>query len=251
MGSEIHIIGIRGIPEVNLGDDMAALICAAMNEQDISLEEGDIIVISQKVVSKSEGCVLRLKDVRPSKFAHEIGATQGRDPRLIEVILGESRRIVRMSQDVLITETHHGFICANAGVDTSNLPEDETVTLLPRDPDASARWIRERLWATSGIRIAVIISDTFGRPWREGTVDVALGVSGLTPLRDYRQIPDIAGHLLRVTVVADADQIASATELVRRKTDRTPAAIVRGFSYQTGEETGHLLIRRPEHDLFR
>ncbi|HSE97447.1 MAG TPA: coenzyme F420-0:L-glutamate ligase [Blastocatellia bacterium] len=250
MQSEIRVIGIPGLPEITAGDDLSSLIARAIRESSIKLLQSDILVIAQKIVSKAEGRTVDLNTIEPSEPAREWAAKYDKDPRAVEVVLRESRRIVRMERGVLIAETRHGYVCANAGVDSSNTPED-TVVLLPEDPDSSARRIRSSLEAEFGINVAVIISDTFGRPWREGLVNVALGVAGLDPLIDYRGEPDSHGRQMRVTVIAVADELASAAELVMRKTAGVPAAIIRGFEYEPRESSAAGLIRRPELDLFR
>lgn len=239
-----------GLPEVVAGDDPAALIVAAARASDIEILQGDVLVIAQKIVSKAEGRTVRLDSVEPSELARSWAARYDKDARAVEVALRESRRIVRMERGVLISETRHGFVCANAGVDSSNTPEG-TVVLLPEDPDASARRIQSALEGEFEVGIAVIISDTFGRPWREGLVNVALGVAGIAPLIDYRGERDSHGRQMRVTVIAVADELASAAELIMRKTDGVPVVIIRGFAYQARETSAAELIRRPDLDLFR
>jgi coenzyme F420-0:L-glutamate ligase/coenzyme F420-1:gamma-L-glutamate ligase len=247
----VCIIGITGIPEVRPGDDLAALIVRAAHATGIPLQEGDIVVVTQKVVSKAEGCLVDLATVEPSPFAHHIARLWGKDPRHVEVILRQSRRIVRMDRGVLICETHHGFICANAGVDASNVPGEGVVSILPPDPDASARRLREGIKGLTGVRVAVIITDTFGRPWREGTTNVAIGVAGMAPLADYRGWRDPYGKELRVSVAAVADEVAGAADLVMNKTARVPVAVVRGFPYQPAPGSARPLLRDPTADLFR
>jgi coenzyme F420-0:L-glutamate ligase/coenzyme F420-1:gamma-L-glutamate ligase len=241
---------VPGLPEVVAGNDPAALIVAAARASDIEILQGDVLVIAQKIVSKAEGRTVRLDSVEPSELARNWAARYDKDARAVEVALRESRRIVRMERGVLISETRHGFVCANAGVDSSNTPEG-TVVLLPEDPDASARRIRAALEREFEVEIAVIISDTFGRPWREGLVNVALGVAGLAPLIDYRGERDSHGRQMRVTVIAVADELASSAELVMRKTDGVPVVIIRGFAYQARVTSAAELIRRPDLDLFR
>lgn len=248
---DLSCFAIRGIPEIRPGDDLAEAILSALAHQGLAFEAGDILVIAQKIVSKAEGRLVDLKTVIPSPFASTLAASLGKDPRQVEVILGESRRIVRMDRGVLIAETHHGFVCANAGVDRSNLPEGEMVCLLPFDPDASARGLRKAIEQRTGREVAVIISDTFGRPWREGLTNVAVGVSGLLPLLDYRGEKDPYGFTLRSTVMAVADELAAAAELVMGKVEEIPAVIIRGYRYPKGEGKGRDLIRRAEKDLFR
>ena len=237
------MIPVRGLPEVREGDDVAALIAAAME-----LEGGDVVVVAHKVVSKAEGRVVRLDDVEPSAQARDLAS--GEDPRRLEVILGESVRLVRTRPPLVIAETRHGFVCASAGVDASNAPEPDSVVLLPEDPDASAARLRDRLLELTGADVAVIVSDSFGRAWRQGTTDVAIGCVGLQPLLDLHGRRDAAGYELHATVIAVADELAGAAELVRGKLDGVPAAVVRGFEPR-GEGTARELVMPPERDLFR
>jgi coenzyme F420-0:L-glutamate ligase/coenzyme F420-1:gamma-L-glutamate ligase len=246
----IQVIGVQGIPEVDEGNDVGGLIIEAARRAELNIADRDIFVVAQKIVSKAEGRVVLLESIAPSPRAQEWAAAYEKDARVVEVVLRESKRIVRMKRGVLIAETEHGFICANAGVDTSNVAEG-TVTLLPKDPDASAQEIRSSLEQAFGVRVAVIVSDTFGRPWREGLVNVALGVSGIAPLIDYRGEKDSHGRPMKVTVMAVADEIASAAELVMKKSAGIPVAIVRGLDYQRSEASGSELIRTSELDLFR
>jgi len=246
----LEVLGIRGIPEVRPGDDVAELLAAAATAQGTPLQAGDLVVVSQKIVSKAEGRLVRLADVTPSAFAVEIGETLKKDPRLIEVILRETRRIVRMDRGILITETHHGQICANAGVDQSNVGLG-WVSLLPADPDASARALADRLRALSSSEVAVIIADTFGRPWREGLQNVAIGVAGMRPLRTYLGVPDAHGYTLQATVLAVADELAGAAELVMGKLDAVPVAVIRGYRFTPGSGSARELLRDPAQDLFR
>ena len=250
MTSKIELIGVPGIPEVEEGDDVAALIARALRDAHMEAADADVVVVAQKIVSKAEGRVVKLDSVEPSARALEWAAAFDKDARVVEVVLRESKRIVRMERGVLIAETEHGFVCANAGVDTSNVAEN-SVTLLPRDSDASARKIRTALEEAFGVRLAVIVCDTFGRPWREGLVNVALGVSGIEPLIDYRGQQDSHGRALKVTVIAIADELASATELVMKKSSGIPVAIVRGFEYDARDGSGRELIRSRDLDLFR
>jgi coenzyme F420-0:L-glutamate ligase/coenzyme F420-1:gamma-L-glutamate ligase len=246
----ITIIGITGLPEIKPGDDIGAVIDRTVRDAKLAILDRDILVVAQKVISKSEGRVVRLEAIEPSPRAREWAEAYDKDPRLVEVVLRESKRIVRMERGVLIVETRHGLVCANAGVDASNV-EEGTALLLPEDPDASARRIQKTLEASFGARLAVIVSDTFGRPWREGLVNVAIGVAGLAPLIDYRGESDSHGRPLRVTVIAVADELASAAELVMKKKDGVPVVIVRGFDYDAREASAKELIRSPELDLFR
>jgi coenzyme F420-0:L-glutamate ligase/coenzyme F420-1:gamma-L-glutamate ligase len=227
------------------------LVIEAAGRQGTPLRGGDVLVISQKIVSKAEGRLLRLADVTPSAVASAMAAGLGRDPRLVEVILRESRRVVRMDRGILVTETHHGWVCANAGVDQSNVDAD-TVALLPEDPDRSARALAERFRAAVGGDVAVIVADTFGRPWREGLTNVAIGVAGMAALRSYLGERDPAGRPLQATILAVADEVASAAEPVMGKLDRIPAAIVRGLFLAPDDGAGSkTLLRDPARDLFR
>ena len=225
------------------GDDLAALIAAAAK-----LADGDIVVVAHKVVSKAEGRVVRLAEVEASAQARDLAADE--DPRRLEVILRESARVVRTRPPLVIAETRHGFVCASAGVDSSNAPEAGTLVLLPVDPDASAARLRARLWELTGAEIAVIVSDSFGRAWRQGTTDVAIGCAGLEPLLDLHGERDATGYELHATVIAVADEVAGAAELVRGKLNRVPAAVVRGFE-PSGEGTARELVIPPDRDLFR
>ena len=231
------------------GDDVAALIADAAGAG--GLASGDIVVVTQKIVSKAEGRLVDLATVEPSAFARQVAAAHGKDPRHVEVVLRESRRIVKMDRGVLISETHHGFVCANAGVDASNVPGEHTLALLPVDPDASAERIRQGLLARLGAVVGVIISDTFGRVWRMGQTNVAIGVAGLQPLVSYVGQRDPYGYDLRVTQLAAADEIAAAAELVMGKTDAVPVAVVRGLAHLLGPGAARDLVRPPETDLFR
>jgi len=247
---ELRIIGVPGLPEIKAGDDLAALIAAAVREVSIELCEGDVVVIAQKVVSKAEGRTVNLNSIEPSTLAREWAARYDKDARMVEVVLRQSKRIVRMERGVMVCETHHGFVCANAGIDASNVAED-MVTLLPVDSDESARRIRATLEHEFAARVAVIISDTFGRPWREGIANVAIGLAGIAPLIDYRGQLDSHGRPLRVTVIAVADELASAAELVTQKSAGVPVAIIRGFDFTAREASVGELIRPAESDLFR
>jgi coenzyme F420-0:L-glutamate ligase/coenzyme F420-1:gamma-L-glutamate ligase len=244
------VLGVEGLPEVRPGDDLGRLVVDAAATQGTPLQTGDIVVVGQKVVSKAEGRIVRLADVTPSAIATAMGAGLGRDPRLLEVILRESRRVVRMDRWVVITETHHGWICANAGVDQSNVDQD-CVVLLPEDSDRSARALREDIRRRAGVEVGVVITDTFGRPWREGLTNVAIGTSAVPPLRSYLGELDSSGRPLTATILAVADEIAGAAELVMGKLDRIPVAIVRGLGIEPGDEGSKSLIRDPARDLFR
>lgn len=248
---ELTLIGLTGIPEIQTGDDLAALIVEAATRRGLAFQPNDILVVTQKVVSKIEGRVVRLCDVTPSPASLGWAAYLDKDPRLVELILGEARRIVRMDHGLLLAETRHGFICANAGVDRSNLPGEESASLLPLDPDGSAEAIRNRIRALCGADVAIVISDTFGRPWRDGLTNVAIGVSGLVPLVDYRETTDDFDRPLKATRIAIADELAAAAELVMGKTERIPAVLIRGYRYVGGEGRASMLLRPPERDLFR
>jgi coenzyme F420-0:L-glutamate ligase / coenzyme F420-1:gamma-L-glutamate ligase len=250
MPPRYDVIGIEGIGEVRPGDDVARIVVEAAARQRTPLAAADVLVLSQKIVSKSEGRLLRLSEVTPSLMATTFAAELGRDPRLIEVILRESRRIVRMDRGVLVTETRHGWVCANAGVDQSNVDAD-MVALLPEDSDRSARGIRETLRTLIGGDVHVIIADTFGRPWREGLVNIAIGVAGFAPLKSYLGDRDPAGRPLQATILAIADELAGAAEPVMGKLDRIPAALVRGLPLAPSEEGSKALLRDPARDLFR
>src|SRR5882672_5154421 len=250
MAPRYEVIGVEGIAEVVPGADVARLIADAARAQGTPLARGDLLVVSQKIVSKSEGRLLRLSDVTPSLMATTFAAELGRDPRLVEVILRESRRVVRMDRGVLVTETRHGWVCANAGVDQSNV-DAEMVALLPEDPDRSARAFRDAVRTQTRSDVYVIVADTFGRPWREGLVNIAIGVAGFAPLRSYLGERDPAGRPLQATILAIADELAAAAEPVMGKLDRIPAAIVRGLAWTASEEGSKPLLRDPARDLFR
>ena len=250
MPPRYEVIGVEGLPELRQGDDVAALIAEAARRQGTPIGARDLLVISQKIVSKAEGRLVRLSEVTPSPRAQAIAEEIGRDARLVEVILSESRRIVRQAKGVLIVETHHGFVCANAGVDQSNVDAD-TACLLPADSDRSAAALLERLQALTGHELAVIIADTFGRPWREGLVNVAVGLAGFEPIRSYLGELDPAGYVLQATILALADELAGAAEPVMGKLDRIPVAIVRGLSWERGNGSTRALLRDPARDLFR
>jgi coenzyme F420-0:L-glutamate ligase / coenzyme F420-1:gamma-L-glutamate ligase len=250
VASDLYVFAIPGIPDVDAGDDLSALITNAIRRSGRTVDAGDVFVVAQKIVSKAEGAIVRLDDVQPSPLAQQWAAAYKKDARAVEVVLRESRRIVRMERGVVIAETRHGFVCANAGVDASNVPPG-FVTVLPADPDASAARLRAALEAACGCSVAVIIADTFGRPWREGAVNVALGVSGVRGLLDYRGCRDPYGRRLESTIIALADELAGAAEIVMRKTARMPVAIVRGAAEWSGPGAGRELVRGAARDLFR
>lgn len=254
MSSRVELIGIRGLPEVAPQDNLGALIADAIRATSDELAAGDIAVISQKVVSKAEGRMRDLALVEPGERAREMAQRLGKDPRLVELVLDESRAVLRAERGLLIVETNSGWICANAGIDASNVPGDQSVTLLPEDPDASARRIRAELVAAAGIAPAVVIADSFGRPWRLGQTDVAIGCAGLAPLDDRRGLPDREGSELVATEIAVADQLAAAADLVRTKESGLPACLARGLSRFVSAEDGPgaKALRRPRsEDLFR
>ena len=245
----IDATALSGLPEVRRGDDLARLIVEAAGE----LRGGDVLAIAHKVVSKAEGRVVALAEVQPGAQARALGEEHGRDPRLMEVILGESESIVRSRPGVLICRTPHGFVCANAGVDASNAARDGELILLPHDPDASARALRARLRELSGVAPAVVITDSFGRAWRVGQCDVAIGIAGLAPVEDWRGWPDAGKRTLTATVIAIADEVAALADLVRAKDSREPAVLVRGLERQVTQADGPggaALIRARAEDLF-
>ena len=249
--SEVRILSVPGIPVIVPGDDLAALIQQAAERAALDLQDGDIVVVTQKIVSKAEGCLVSLSEVTPSPLAATFAEQWDKDARQVEVVLRASRRIVKMDRGVIIAETHHGFICANAGVDRSNMEGDDVVAVLPPDPDGSARAIRDRLREQTGVDVAVLISDTFGRPWREGLVNVAIGLAGMQANVDYTGQTDAQGYELKVTALSVADELAAAAELVMNKLDNVPVAVIRGYDYPKGDGDLSQLIRDPERDLFR
>ncbi len=244
----VTVIPLTSLPELEEGDDLGRLLYDSAGWAG-GLAAGDVVVVAQKAVSKTEGRVVQLDDVEPSPRARELAGPDA-DPRLLEVVLRESREVVRTRPPLVIAETPHGFVCASAGVDASNAPADGTVVLLPLDPDASARRLRERLIELAGCEIGVIVSDSFGRAWRQGTTDVALGVAGIAPLLDLRGTVDASGRELHSTQIAVADEIAGAAELVLGKTSGRPAAVVRGLDVR-GEGSGRDLVMPADRDLFR
>ncbi len=266
---QIALYALSGIPEVKPGDNLAHFILEALQRSDLTLEDGDVVVVTQKIVSKAEGAAILLDTVEPSPQALQLALECDKDPRLIEVILRQSRQVVRQRAGLLVTETHHGWICANAGVDRSNvphaapanvknapqgnmLPEGCVALPLPDDADASARLLRTQLMAASGADIAVIISDTHGRPWRLGTVNVALGVAGMFPIADLRGQPDREGYLLRVTTVARADELAAAAGMVSgQAAEGIPVVLIRGAEYPRGDGRAVDMQRPAEKDMFR
>jgi coenzyme F420-0:L-glutamate ligase / coenzyme F420-1:gamma-L-glutamate ligase len=248
---ELRIVALRGVPEVRPGDDLAALALDAYTASGLRPESGDVLVVTQKIVSKAEGALVDLRHVEPSDLARRFAERWGKDPRYVEVVLRESERIVRMDRGLIISQTRHGFVCANAGVDASNVSGGEVVGLLPRDPDASAAALRRALAERAGAEVAIIISDSFGRPWRNGIVNVAIGVAGLAPLADYRGQPDDFGRVMHASVLAVADELASAAELVTGKISRAPLALIRGYPYERRDGAAAELVMDAAQDLFR
>ena len=244
----IEVLGVEGLPEVRPGDDLNRMISGAVARD---LRPRDVLVVTHKIVSKAEGRLVDLRTIEPSTLAKGYATRYGKDPRQIEVVFRESRRIVRMDRGIIISETHHGFVCANAGVDASNVPDDDTVCLLPVDPDASARRLRDALADDPGVEVAVVISDSFGRTWRHGITDVAIGVAGMDPVADYRGQRDPHGFPMEASVLAIADELAAAAELVMGKTEGIPLAIVRGYSYSPVSGSARELLMPPERDMFR
>jgi coenzyme F420-0:L-glutamate ligase/coenzyme F420-1:gamma-L-glutamate ligase len=255
MTSRLKIIGLRGVPMVQPGDDLAALTIAACEKTGIALEDGDVIVVAQKIVSKSEGRFVEVANVTPSERAVALAAEAEKDPRFVEIVLSESRRIVRHRPNLIVAEHRLGFVMANAGIDHSNVgPDDgkERVLLLPLDPDASALSLQQQLMQRTGKRIAIIVSDSFGRPWRRGTVGIALGAAGLPSVIDWRGQPDLFGRKLEVTETGFADEIAAAASLVQgQAAEATPIIVVRGLSWNAPDAPASAIVRPPEHDLFR
>ena len=246
----LQVLPVLGIGEIVPGTDLSRAIGQALRAQGTPLSNGDIVVVTQKIVSKAEGCLVQLDDVEPSALAIEWANRWDKDPRMVELVLRQSRRIVRMDRGVIISETHHGLVCANAGVDQSNVGGDRA-TLLPPDPDASAERLRQGLSSASGARIGVVITDTHGRAWREGQINLAIGVAGVQALSHFEGQRDPTGYELRVTVLATADEVASAAELVMGKIDGVPVALVRGLERALGEGSARELVRPAANDLFR
>ena len=249
--ASIQIYGVEGLPEIELGVDLAEMIHDAAIAQGDPLTNGDVVVVTSKIVSKAEGCSIELVDVEASPFAVSWAEKWDKDPRLVEVVLRESKRVIRQIGPVLITETHHGFCCANSGVDQSSSGAEGRVLVLPKDPDATCRAHRAR-FADLGVDVAVIMSDTFGRPWREGQTDVAIGIAGMQPLYSYIGQHDPHGHEFRVQELCIADELAAAGELVKGNTSRVPVAVIRGHAWEA-DDTASLapVLRDSEKDLFR
>jgi len=255
VNTELSIIPVKGIGEITPGIDLGLVIYEAMQAQQLMLQQGDVLVVTQKIVSKAEGNIVNLEEVNASEFARSVALESKKDAPYIEVVLRESHRIVRMDHGVLIAETKHGFICANAGVDESNVNGAREITLLPADPDRSAQQLRSRLQGLSGegptFDIAVIITDTWGRPWRNGQVNMAIGLAGMEALVDYRGQYDPYGYELHASVIAVADELASAAELVMGKIDRIPVSLIRGYTYIPSMGNAQALLRDPTTDMFR
>jgi len=247
----VRAIPIPGLPEIVSGDNIGHLIADQCLMNDTSPRDGDLIVVAQKIVSKSENAVLELSTQTPTDEAYRLAQTVGKDPRLIQVVLDQSTRVVRAVQGVLIVETHHGFVCANAGVDHSNIEGDETVTVLPVDSDRSAEIINGAFLHRTGRKVGVVISDTFNRPWREGSINVAIGIAGFDPLQDLRGTEDDFNREMATSVVSLADEVASMAQLVMGEAGRVPAAIVRGVKWNPGDYSKTRLLRAANQDLFR
>jgi len=249
--ARLELIALEGIPEVAPGDDVAALVADAAAASGIGLADGDVLVVTQKIVSKAEGRLVELASVTPSDFAREWAERWGKDPRQVELVLRESASIVRMGPGgLIISRTRHGLVCANAGVDVSNVGGGDVASLLPEDPDASAGRIRAGVEARTGAAPAVIISDSFGRPWRNGIVNVAIGSAGLEALLDLRGEPDAAGRQMQATVIAVADELASAADLAGGKVAQRPVVVVRGYEWRPSDAGASVLVMEPERDLF-
>lgn len=247
----LSLTAIEGIPLVKKGDNLAALIAAALEKKSLKLERGDIVIVCQKIISKAEGRVVDLNDIKPSQLAINFANRYEKDPRAVEIVLRQTSRIVRMDRGVLIVETGPGWVCANAGVDESNSMADHLAILLPEDADRSASTIRAELMRRYSIEIAVLVTDTFGRPWRDGLTEVCLGIAGMNPMLDLRGTTDMAGRELHHTVVAVADELASAAGLLMQKAAGIPVVLVRGYKYEPSEGSAKVLIRPAEADLFR
>ena len=246
---ELRVFGVRGLPEISKGMNLQTAILGLLKKQGETLQDGDIVVVTQKIVSKAEGRIRQLSSYKPSELAKALASSLEKDPRHVESILQESRKILRAERGVIIAETKHGFVCANAGIDNSNIDQGK-ISLLPKNPDASARRIREGI-RRAGVEVGVIITDTFGRPFREGHVNFAIGIAGISPMVDYRGRDDGYGNTLKVTVIAIADEIASAAELVMGKLDRIPVAVVRGYKYSKMDRGARKLVRPSSMNLFK
>ncbi len=249
--ARLSVFGIEGLPEITPGMDLAEMIHDAAGDQGDALADGDIVLVTSKIVSKAEDCIVELDDIEPSEFATRWSLKWDKDPRVTEVVLRESKRVIRQIGPVLITETHHGFCCANSGVDQSSSGAHGRILTLPVDPDATCRVQRER-FAELGVDVAVIMTDTFGRPWREGQTDIAIGIAGMNPLFSYIGQHDPHGHEFRVQEICTADELAGASELVKGNTSRVPVAVVRGFEWEADDDASMApVLRDSERDLFR
>ncbi|MFK8024127.1 MAG: coenzyme F420-0:L-glutamate ligase [Ilumatobacter sp.] len=249
--ARITVFGIEGLPEITAGHDLAAMINESATAQGDPLADGDIVLVTSKIVSKAEGCTVELDDIEPSEFAARWSEKWEKDPRVTEVVLRESKRVIRQIGPVLITETHHGFCCANSGVDQSSSGAQGRILTLPVDPDGTCRAQRTR-FAELGVDVAVIMTDTFGRPWREGQTDIAIGIAGMNPLFSYIGEHDPHGHEFRVQEICTADELAAAGELVKGNTSRVPVAVIRGFDWEADDEASMApVLRDSERDLFR
>lgn len=248
---EIRLLPLIFEGEVHVGDSLSAKLLGAAERDGLRVQDGDVLVVKHKIVSKAEGAMVALDEIRPSASSRAWGRRFGVDPRVTELAVRESRRVVRRKRGVLITQTRHGFVCANSGVDVSNVDGGKNAVLLPEDPDRSAAKLRAEIKKETGVPVAVIVSDSFGRPWREGLTEVAIGVAGMRPLVDYRGRRDPHGYSLHATIDAVADELACAAGLVCGKLASTPACLIRGFSYRKGKGSGRELIRPAKQDLFR
>lgn len=250
--NKIEIIPILIRDDIKKGDDIAHLIIKSIKHKNESLQENDVVIITHKIISKAEGRTTDLRNIVPSEVSKKISSNTGKDPRLVELIISQSNEIVKIERDIIITETKHGFVCANAGIDTSNVGKlSDHVLLLPDDPDESARSIRNDLNAKTGVNVGIIISDTFGRPFRKGQVNIAIGVAGIDPIKSYIGKRDMYGKILRVTEIAIADEITSAAELVMGKSSRVPVSIVRGYDFSFNDSSISKVTRSKKDDLFR
>ncbi len=250
--NKIEIIPILIRDDIEKGDDIADLIIKSIKDKNESLQENDVVIITHKIISKAEGRTTDLRNIVPSEVSKKISSNTGKDPRLVELIISQSNEIVKIERDIIITETKHGFVCANAGIDTSNVGKlSDHVLLLPDDPDESARNIRNDINAKTGVNVGIIISDTFGRPFRKGQVNIAIGVAGIDPIKSYIGKRDMYGKILKVTEIAIADEITSAAELVMGKSSRVPVSIVRGYNFSFNDSSISKVTRSKKEDLFR
>jgi coenzyme F420-0:L-glutamate ligase / coenzyme F420-1:gamma-L-glutamate ligase len=250
--NKIEIIPILIRDDIKKGDDIADLIIKSIKDKNESLQENDVVIITHKIISKAEGRTTDLRNIVPSEESKKISSNTGKDPRLVELIISQSNEIVKIERDIIITETKHGFVCANAGIDTSNVGKlSNHVLLLPDDPDESARNIRNDINAKTGVNVGIIISDTFGRPFRKGQVNIAIGIAGIDPIKSYIGKRDMYGNILRVTEIAIADEITSAAELVMGKSSRVPVSIVRGYNFTFYDSSISKVTRSKKDDLFR